>query len=1726
MARTQGDATGPRRPASQRATSGAGFEFEDLVAAWFMTRALAGEPTPGLAAPPASIHFQTRPSGWFVDDLLVTATDGARLAMSCKSNVQVTGNGLPPDFVSDVRAQWVATGPFDPDRDRLMLVTQGTHAVFDAAWRSLKSWSENPDDAFVLDRIAAETRPSRVFNALTPEANRPGDRAVQLSVLRRTEHLRLDLQARHSADRDAAIARCRSALVDGDHVAAEALWRELIDLAKAARLGHGALAFDTVWSHLRTRFRLRGHPDHAAGWSALEAITHDHCDGIMTSLPLGLVLPRKELRLQLRDALANRQTTLIFGDSGTGKSALVKSVLEADHPDWRQVWVGPESLPDLLSREGRTKRGIPVTLKALFERSPTGTHVLVIDSAERLGATHTPLVQALLECLGGAIDWRVVIITQPDDLSTWAGRAAAADPPLEVGPLSPAEVSAALYARSELAPLAADPALLEVLSNPRTLGWVIAAGQGLNAGDLVSHTAVADRLWRYWTGGQPVTQGFVIRLARRESDFERSFPLSRLDAGDLLAFQARPSQLPLHAGPDNRLSFDHDLVADWARFQALKEDARELSAWALLTGHPLWVPALRLMAQHLLRLPAEDGTAWDQLFTEAEACGESLAADLLLEALALDPHADRFLAERLDALLANDGERLNRLLRRFHHVATVPSTLFAGLDAGVRLYLETRFRTPMVGRWLPVARFLTRNAGVIAPLMSPTVAMVCETWLSGTPQTWRDGEPFPLRRELAELALATAREVQAAKRSDVIFLGDGAKPIFAAALKGAEDIPDLVSDWALEMAERRPDDPGVTARADARRRGRQEAVEARMQTDEAFRRKELSRRDHRPSIMINLDIDLPPWPLGPSGRVDHDFRRVCLQDFGLTSLMRARPGVAAEVLLALLIEDEPKERPDRSFPTDRWGLEFDGAEGPMAAPFRSPFFGFLITNADEALGAIQALVAFCTERWVDDEHQFSGRVPKPLEIPFGEGVRRFAGNFQVFDWAGSTHMGTGQLHALLAALEKWLCMELDAGRDITPVLNRLLADGVSTCLIGAAINVGKYRPDLFRGPLRPLLGVDLLYFWDAHRSTMSEFQFDPVSWFRYGEETLDAARAWALAPYRKVALADIAEELVKTDGDLAAWLSNQAAAWPDPGDDKSRLEVDLLRARLDRSLYRENEGGELVFEAPPGLVDRLAAFQSAAVEAQEQILLAPRIADALRDGRSISDDDAFWLASRLETMNVEAPTADSGDAPTRRANVIACAAALAALAPEWLSRFPELEHSCLEILRRAAEAISVDWEVMAASGYQYDVAIELTAWGIVRRWVRNPEDDAWHRSLLALLVSGNGTAAGIVIAFAHQQRERLSDIWWRLLQIAFFKIALGVLAPPHGDIQATAVWARRVTWLRTRSLAELTRSTDLNILDLQARIGRLRDIRRRRRSDEERAWSGPEPVRPVAFNDHLLELYFGWLVRHGDSDEEVELLERFWEYALDRQRRRRRDDDREDAYPEQFEMRVIERMAMLSVSRVDGERLWRAVLAAGPLGHRAVAHFASHLFFHVEQLERDRFLAVWRGMIAYGLSDPDWAEEGRWYYRQGLLRQLLGLELPGQITRLADAPVAVGDMADLYGVWASTHLAGNEDNVAALARFLGSAAGGVLRRDGLLWLAAAARSHGGLGYWRRDQGTAETIVEFLAGVLRDEARTLGRDKERREAVMTLIADLVKRQVAMGLVLQERMKTIG
>jgi hypothetical protein len=124
------------RPSTVRSTAGPGFDFEDRVTAWLLLKALTGEPLPGIDGVAQRIQTQVEALGWTIDDILLTATraEGERrqLAVSCKSNVQVTSSALPSEFVARCWQQWVKPNPNPMQRgkDSLALVTRGCNNTF------------------------------------------------------------------------------------------------------------------------------------------------------------------------------------------------------------------------------------------------------------------------------------------------------------------------------------------------------------------------------------------------------------------------------------------------------------------------------------------------------------------------------------------------------------------------------------------------------------------------------------------------------------------------------------------------------------------------------------------------------------------------------------------------------------------------------------------------------------------------------------------------------------------------------------------------------------------------------------------------------------------------------------------------------------------------------------------------------------------------------------------------------------------------------------------------------------------------------------------------------------------------------------------------------------------------------------------------------------------------------------------------------------------------------------------------------------------------------------------------------------------------------------------------------------------------------------------------------------------------------------------------------------
>ncbi len=101
---------------------------------------------------------------------------------------------------------------------------------------------------------------------------------------------------------------------------------------------------------------------------------------------------------------------------------------------------------------------------------------------------------------------------------------------------------------------------------------------------------------------------------------------------------------------------------------------------------------------------------------------------------------------------------------------------------------------------------------------------------------------MPLRKGLAELALATARKVQIANITSRFFTSESEKAIYGAALAGAPDIPEAVGELALELARRRPLNADVKAAVGAIREREAREHAERLRTDAEYRKRMKERR--------------------------------------------------------------------------------------------------------------------------------------------------------------------------------------------------------------------------------------------------------------------------------------------------------------------------------------------------------------------------------------------------------------------------------------------------------------------------------------------------------------------------------------------------------------------------------------------------------------------------------------------------------------------------------------------------------------------------------------------------------------------------------------------------------------------------------------------------------------------------------------------------------------------
>lgn len=1724
--------------APPKATGGWGFTYEDRVGANWTLRLLAGSAPldPELGAP-VRLRFQARFAGWSLDDLVAefsTSGGTARAAASVKSGRVIKGFRAPGGFVKACWQRYLSAEgeDFDPTRDRLLLITRDlTAQQRDTFALAIQLAAHDPEgfDRKVSARrfvgksvrvFAQSFRIPPILRAACPRVKRcvgPLLQAVRI--------IDLDFEPPIQEAESRAIDLARDVVESGGLEEAWSLWRALLVIISIERPTAGVVDLLSLLRRLRGVVRLKAHPDYRPDWERLARRSSLWLQQTRDTIGPTFRAGREKCLGNLEKELGANRVVVLLGESGAGKSVLVKRLIQTGHMQGPTYCLHADEIAD--------PKSAPTSqhLHEVLNTQPAPSARLVIDGMDRVvGETAFRRVADVIRALelgSEGSPWRLILTCQHHAWPSARGHLRSFNAALEeerevwVEGLDGQDLLALrkaepclqhVLSRGELRPLISRPKVLDLLHG------VTGFKDGPGPKALVGESSLIEMYW----DGLVMGQGRGPRHAAALQEFARALaddgrfgtPLAHVDpAGvDALLELRGPGILRLQ---DDVVQFVHDLDADYARQRYLLSLFRSGRAEEIRERimNPRWHRAVRLLGLHLLEAGGGSGAdrlaAWADL---ARAIGDGdpstgVGVDLLLEAAAFSPEAERILNVMRELLFASDGRLLRRLLGRLLCALTIPNQslldAFPDATSADRQKFEAAWRLPLYHLWGPVVGWLVANKGEALRLAAKEIVEAGYLWFSlkSPPGV------LPFDREFADMIfdLEEAEDLDREEREQLhltfILCADRDKKRFdSIALRLAGLSP--------------PAGDGETTGSGKRRRAKRRSIPG----DE----------------ILGQD---QPWPLGPSEDPDEGYQNVALARPGADLLVQMDPPLAARIFLGLLIEpprvrttwDSP-HRLDRSFCLQR------------VKAARPPFHDFaparqlLERDPERGLEFVVGLVDFATDRWAEEWRTTMKEDGEPedawTEVPSiiltVDGVPKpFVGNKQVLNWHRGAAIGPDAVAASLMALEAWLYSHAEKGDIDVEHLRFLLRRARSLAVVGVLAELALKHADLLAGPLEPLVEPFQIYLASRIRSIDDPANAAMIPWTFEPAARVQVATNWHGLPHRRLEFMTVVVEVFARS--KGKWTALEAARqhWVEI---RKRPEVarygeflDALIAQFDPANWKFTEtavgGLKCEFRPPTEMLARSNASEDEGVRRLSIAMLPARCRRILDGKEAIAEGALPDLLQLAEQVREDQQEVRAFGAASVRCGV---AAVTMMKFPAWLEREAAWGTKCREWILQSCELV--------ARGHPFRRREEISGWSwdafcaevVPRLWESDPGCPRIRRALAHLVAApNNGAVARLFIALASRRRVDPAG-FFGLLHLGVRYARLAALANPDAYTPvpvgpAMGAFAKLVESFLAGTLGELPGDWAKYACEVEGI-----------HSPE------VEPRRlPSGFHEVYLLHEMAWLFDEASKVEAedrkflVGIVESIGALLVGRlngsikvENGRRR---RVNGGPYQFDDKIAALCAIFVAHERTLEarrRLWRPWMDLPADCDYWIGSFLNAVYEHCldRRLGGRESMPAVSEIVSYGLSDEGWAGHADSpLYRASATSALLGVGgfiRPAErwTDRRADALQVLTPHLQRYG-WLA---ADSRCEVLPLLRLLGTPA--AKRVVAALFEVLGARIPKG---WAGDTDSKEALVSLLEWAWQDDRQSLINSKAASEGFGGLLHFLVGEQVPRAMLLSER-----
>ena len=1269
--------------------------------------------------------------------------------------------------------------------------------------------------------------------------------------------------------------------------------------------------------------------------------------------------------------------------------------------------------------------------------------------------------------------------------------------------------------RRELLPIFQNLKILDVVASSAT---IVAR---LNAEPFVGESHVIEWFWEDLSKKTLGLQMSRLLQLLGEEEAERSgasIPIARLSESNFASLERLVADRVCRVR-DEQVSFDHDLLGDWARQRRLLAEAGSLKEFlAIRITRPRWLKAIRLYGLDLLE--RGDVNRWRNAIDDlrAENGSYDLTTDLLLDSVIFAVKNGSILNQLWPDLIRDKGTLLLRLLRRFLHVATTPGLIAQAMavKGSVDTYSATLNREPNWPYWLEFLEFLASKSQEISEVAPREGALIADTWLRHSNPDW------PRRKEAADLAYTIATRHVATTRRWYGTDSETSSAVLRALVSAVYERPDETCRTLLSLCNRAiSEEVGAT-------------------NDEAL---------YVPWILDD-DGPLPkPWPDGPRKQVDEGIQSVLLENAALAPLIETRPLVAKEVVLAITIKHpEPRKHwSGLGFGRDEYGIEsLHKWHSPIW--FQGPFLLFLMKSPDVGLKTILRLVDHATMRWADNSELDEDNLPSAILLVGGQ-EKRFIGDYHVFFWYQddcSSHC----LVSALMALEKWFYEKLDQGESLDNSISRILESSRSVAVLGVLTAVGKRNPSLFKGPLRPLLGSWFIHDWEHYyfhigsKTGRLPMNFSLMNWSSSGEPMFNMVREWWTMPHRSKGFHEICFNLILTDLDARNLFNGFRQSWAEErarslsgGDEQAAM----VLLRLENSYNLEkwtptSADGQVVLsliETDAEKREREAATTK--LQLQTLFMTYPsRCRERLDSNESLLENSiqAFW--EELQHLPAAWEETETFAKLTGLPDLVAGGiAVLLVLHWDWVEARPEVFRFCRNWLEMMLGK-SGDARITGGSFHGRD-AISFLA-DIAPVLLSRDSDDELARVMTArCIMSSPNEPTKILMKRAGELRQDLGNEYSQLESLAVLWSSLKTLLT-FAD-RDEKPWPRAHRWYLSLLVAYVRKQLpsefhDLSVLaaatrrriatllyqcyrkqQLESGNVRQRSVRKDFMRRAER-WGGLDTdVLMAAFENVNYGVIDNALVGNTHVVSiHVELLALCLRHAEVATREDDRDFSSGRRTPSAFDRWIFDKVAaLIAVADLQTARsFWSPILNLGPDAHYWVDDFLSSWLSVGPGAAKDlsAFGERWGELIDDVLSKKRAPRDKRHPLSHSSVEEVMGLGSFSchKIGKIEFEPIITG-LIPRYELWAKIHL--HSYSMFSFSWLLRQPAAARMLSDGLCWIADNISNESPLKD-DHDHRTTNELVSLIEHWWRKGITSPGHAEKPRQAalkLLKLLADL-------------------